>query len=59
MRLVIPNCSECLDSGVLQVDPILRPKMFVLCDCQMEEFQDELDGKFGQGVFVSVEYGND
>ncbi len=43
----------------LQVDPILRPKAFVVCDCQLEEYCDELDGKFGQGVFVSVEYGGD
>jgi hypothetical protein len=43
MKLVIPRCFECHDAGVLQVDPILRPKMFVLCDCQMEGFEYETE----------------
>lgn len=43
MRLLIPNCSECRDAGVIQVDPLLRPKSFVLCDCQMKEFEYETE----------------
>lgn len=39
MELIIPNCLDCHDLGLLRPDPVLHPKVFVVCECPLgEEF---------------------